>query len=334
MDQLLAFATDEVDRGKVSIELPGQSVERAGNYLLLKGYQEALSPLLGNIQAATGDGGTVGISLDNPRLQGQVQWDDNLGIYSYTYTDDQGLQRTVYIESAGSLGRKLEMLRKYNVSSVNLQLPANGDVDPAMGDVLKNFQMGLPTASSAQGQMAVAYKVKDAQGNVVAEQIRPLDSTRIDLGADQLKGDLNVEAQIVNAKGTALTAPKSVAIALSSIGSAAPAAKTGDAAVAAAATTSDVQLNTTQIVNVREGPGTGFAVLGQVSPGENYKITGKTAGNDWWQIDFGDRKGWVIGQLVSTAGDPNAIAVVSDLPAAPAVLLLSWPDASAAACAG
>ena len=331
MEQLLAFATDEVDRGKVSIELPGQSVERAGNYLLLKGYQEALSPLLGNIQAATGDGGTVGISLDNPRLQGQVQWDDNLGIYSYTYTDDQGLQRTVYVESAGSLGRKLEMLRKYNVSSVNLQLPANGDVDPAMGDVLKNFQMGLPTASSAQGQMAVAYKVKDAQGNVVAEQIRPLDSTRIDLGPDQLKGDLNVEAQIVNARGTALTAPKSVAIALSSIGTAAPAAKTGDAAVAAAATTSDVQLNTTQIVNVREGPGTGFAVLGQVSPGENYKITGKTAGNDWWQIDFGDRKGWVIGQLVSTAGDPNAIAVVSDLPAAPAAAAAAPADAAAAA---
>ena len=152
--------------------------------------------------------------------------------------------------------------------------------------------------------MAVAYKVKDAQGNVVAEQIRPLDSTRIDLGPDQFKGDLHVEAQIVNAKGTALTAPKSVAIALSSIGTAAPAAKTGDAAVAAAATAGeDVQLNTTQIVNVREGPGTGFAVLGQISPGENYKITGKTAANDWWQIDFGDRKGWVIGQLVSTAGD-------------------------------
>ena len=45
MDQLLAFATDEVDRSKVSIELPGQSVERAGNYLLLKGYQLMLEQL-------------------------------------------------------------------------------------------------------------------------------------------------------------------------------------------------------------------------------------------------------------------------------------------------
>jgi uncharacterized protein YraI len=337
MEQLLAFATDEVDRSKITVELPGQSVERAGNYLLLKGYQEALGPLLGSIQAESGDAGTVGISLDNPRLQGQVQWDDNLGIYSYTYTDDQGLQRTVYIESAGSIGRKLEMLRKYNVSSVNLQMPPNGDVDPAMGDVLKNFQMGLPTASSAQGQMAVSYKVKDAQGNVIAEQIRPLDSTRIELTPEQLKSDLNVEAQIVNARGTALTAPQTAAIALASIGApatTAAAAKADGAAVeAAASTTTDVQLNTTQIVNVREGPGTAFAVLGQVTPGENYKITGKTSANDWWQIDYGDRKGWVIGQLVSTAGDANAVAVITDLPAAPAVAAAPAADAAAATTA-
>jgi uncharacterized protein YraI len=326
MEQLLAYATDEVDRSKVSIELPGQSVERAGNYLLLKGYQEALSPLLGTIAAESAEGGALAIALDNPRLQGQVQWDDNLGIYSYTYTDDQGMERTVYVETAGSIGHKLELLRKYNVSSVNLQVPANGDVDPDMVDVLQNFQMGVPTASAAQGQMAVAYKVKDAQGNVVAEQIRPLDSTQIELAADKLTGDLSVEAQIVNATGTALTAPQTAAVALASLASpAAAAATTGDAAAtttdaaATAATGGAMQLNTTQIINVREGPGTGYAVLGQISPGENYAVTGKTEAGDWWQLDFGDRKGWVIGQLVSTAGDANAIAVVTDLPAAPAV---------------
>ena len=124
MEQLFLYATDEMDRYKVAIELPGQSVERAGNYLLLKGYQEALQPPAGHIQAESGDGGAVAMTLDNPKLAGQVQWDDDLGIYYYTYTDDQGMERTVYVESAGSLGRKLEMLRKYNVNSVNLADPA------------------------------------------------------------------------------------------------------------------------------------------------------------------------------------------------------------------
>ena len=35
------------------------------------------------------------------------------------------------------------------------------------------------------------------------------------------------------------------------------------------------------------------------------------------RFDFEDRNGWVIGQLVSTTGDSNAVAVVTDLPQAP-----------------
>ncbi len=51
MELLLAYATDQVEPGKISIELAGQSVERSGNYLLLKGYQDSLQPLLGTISA-------------------------------------------------------------------------------------------------------------------------------------------------------------------------------------------------------------------------------------------------------------------------------------------
>ncbi|MEZ4582627.1 MAG: hypothetical protein R3A10_13500 [Caldilineaceae bacterium] len=51
MQALLAFATDQVDRRKLQIELPAQSVERAGNYLLMKGFQESLQPLLAEVKA-------------------------------------------------------------------------------------------------------------------------------------------------------------------------------------------------------------------------------------------------------------------------------------------
>ena len=309
MEQLLRYTTDEVDRSKVAIELPGQSVERSGNYLLLKGYQEALKPLLGTLQAESGENGNMTITLDNPRLQGQVQWDDNLGMYFYTYVDDQGLERTVYVESAGSLGRKLDLLRKYNVSNVNLQMPPSGDIDPAVLEVLQRFQMGVPTSSGQQGQMAVAYTVYGSDGAVLNQQIRPLDSPRVELPPENVKGDLRVDAQIVNAQGQALTAPQSAMIALAG----------NSKATEAAASTSDVSLSVTQIVNVREGPGTGFAVLGQINPGESYKVVGKTQSGEWWQVQFGDGAGWVIGQLANASGDSNTIAVVSDLPQAPPV---------------
>ena len=48
MDALLEWATSQVEQRKIQIELPAQSVERAGNYLLLKGYQEALLPAAGS----------------------------------------------------------------------------------------------------------------------------------------------------------------------------------------------------------------------------------------------------------------------------------------------
>ncbi|PJF45511.1 MAG: hypothetical protein CUN48_18515, partial [Candidatus Thermofonsia Clade 3 bacterium] len=64
MELLLAYATDEIGPSKLAIELPAHSVERSGNYLLLKGYQEALAPLLGSIAAEAGEDGNVVISLD------------------------------------------------------------------------------------------------------------------------------------------------------------------------------------------------------------------------------------------------------------------------------
>lgn len=326
MEQLLAYASDEVGASKVAIELPGHSVERSGNYLLLKGYQEALQPLLGTISAEAGAENSVTISLDNPRLQGQVQWDETLGIYSYTYTDDQGMQRTVYIESAGSLGRKLDMLRKYNITNVTLDMPANGDVDPAVMQVLQRFQMGEATSSASQAQMAVAYTLYSEDGSVVGQQIRPLDSAQVDFQVPTGRaGSLRVDAQLVNVNGTALTTPKSAVLTL------AASAKEPAAAAASAPTAS---LSVDQIVNVREGPGTGFGVLGQIVPGESYKVTGRTAASDWWQIEFNDRNGWVIAQLASTSGDGNAVAVVENLPQAPAVAAAPAAPTEAAPVAG
>ena len=64
-------------------------------------------------------------------------------------------------------------------------------------------------------------------------------------------------------------------------------------------------------INVREGPGTNYAILGTAPPGERFVITGKSPGaGDWWQIDIGDRTGWVYGPLV-TATNAQNVQVVS-----------------------
>lgn len=64
-------------------------------------------------------------------------------------------------------------------------------------------------------------------------------------------------------------------------------------------------------INVREGPGTNYAVIGTAVPGDFFPITGKSPGSgDWWQINYGGRSAWVYGPLV-TAINAQDVQVIS-----------------------
>ncbi|MCC9075522.1 SH3 domain-containing protein [Litorilinea aerophila] len=331
MEALLDFATSRVERRKIQFELTAQSIERSGNYLLLKGYQESLQPLVTQIQAEVGDDGNVVVSLDNPRIQERVTWDDAIGMYTYTYVDDQGLQRTVYIETASSLARKLTLLQRFHVRGVSVVTPPSGDVDPNIWNVLLQFQQGTDLSGVAN-QMAIAYTVYGPDGNVIAQELRPLDDPRLAFAAPAGQGELRVDAQIVGGNGQPLTALQSTTLAL---GAQAVAEEAPAEAVAAAeeapaeevvAASGEPTLSSGQVVNVREGPSTAYNVLGQITPGNTYRIKAQNENRDWWQIDFNGQDGWVIGQLVNTSGNVDAVAVTSDYPEPPA-----QPVAAAAA---
>jgi len=63
-------------------------------------------------------------------------------------------------------------------------------------------------------------------------------------------------------------------------------------------------------VNVREGPGTNYVVIGTAAAGAWYEITGKSPGlGDWWQIKIGDQIGWVYGPLVTATNSENVQVV-------------------------
>jgi uncharacterized protein YraI len=316
MDSLLRFAVSEVDRRKIQIEFPALSVERSGPYALLKGYAESLQPLLGQVQTETGSNGEIALSLDNPQLLEKVTFDDTIGMYTYKYMDAQGLERTVYIENAASISHKLKLLQKYNVTDVSLK--ATGDIDPNIWNTLLQFQQGQEL-TDAGGQISVAYTVYGADNSVIATNVRPLEDARFAFTTDH-GGELRVEAQLMTARGEALSQPQSTIVGL---GNQSAAAKTTDGAEAAAESAVAAELPkivASQILNVRNGPGTNYTILGQITEGSTYNIIAKNPAGDWWKIDIGDgTQGWVIGQLVSTAGKVDSVAVAEDIPDAPQV---------------
>ena len=87
------------------------------------------------------------------------------------------------------------------------------------------------------------------------------------------------------------------------------------------------------LVNVREGPGLEFPVLGQAAPGAALEIEARSAPAagtaEWWRVRFGEVSGWVLGEL-ATAGGP--LEQVPDIePAAPVAAADAANESSAAA---
>lgn len=80
-------------------------------------------------------------------------------------------------------------------------------------------------------------------------------------------------------------------------------------------------LITGDVANLRSGPGTDFAVIGQASRGQRYPALARSAAGDWWQIDAAGLPAWVSASLAAVEGDAAA------LPAATAIA----PEAAPAA---
>jgi uncharacterized protein YraI len=78
------------------------------------------------------------------------------------------------------------------------------------------------------------------------------------------------------------------------------------------------RLTATQTVNARRGPGTNYPVIGRLSAGQAFPVTGKNARGDWYQFDLDGQAAWVIASLVNLSGDADAVQVAQNIPQPPA----------------
>lgn len=147
----------------------------------------------------------------------------------------------------------------------------------------------------------------------------------------------------------AQAAPVSVASAAAPVTTAnsadAIAAKTAPAEKAA---TAPVELTATVAttgsrLNIRSGPGAGYAVVAKADPGAKYAVTGRNQAGDWLQIQLkesggssGTGSGWVTAAFVQLDGDAQALPVVevkTEAAAAAAASVVSAPAVQAASAA-
>jgi len=81
-------------------------------------------------------------------------------------------------------------------------------------------------------------------------------------------------------------------------------------------------------MNVRGGPDTNYPIIGTASPGQQFQITGKNPGGDWWQIVYQGKPGWVYEPLVNAT---NSVSVETvHIPPTP-VTVATWTPTPAQA---
>ncbi|MFZ2489307.1 MAG: SH3 domain-containing protein [Anaerolineae bacterium] len=327
VDQLLSWSVGEVERRKVDLVLPARSVEKAGSYLLSMGYDEALTPLLGESRIATPvlvPGEPVDVTLFNDRLIGELRFDDAIGMFTYDYRDNAGYQRTVWIENAASLARKLELVGKYNLKGSTLEALLEPSYDADLWSVVREFLAGKP--SSRTSDFNVVWTVTDATGKTVAQEERPLNAAGFSLTAPEAEGQVKISASIAD-NGKPLASGQAIALEMATATpTAAPTPETPPTptplpAPTTAPTPDVASVVATRAVNVRSGPGTAYNTIGQMLPGQTARLLGKNQDGTWWQIEVSGaaNSAWVIAEMVSTQGPVGQVQVAKDIPAPQAV---------------
>ena len=82
-------------------------------------------------------------------------------------------------------------------------------------------------------------------------------------------------------------------------------------------------------VNVRNGPGTDFALLGHLSPGGQIPVIGRY--DEWWQVDYEGREGWIAAWVVApydVEEVPEVVPPPTPIPSSPEIIpaAASVPD--------
>ncbi len=82
------------------------------------------------------------------------------------------------------------------------------------------------------------------------------------------------------------------------------------------ATPVSIKVSAKQTVNVRQGPGTQFAVVGKLQLNTNVVVLGKNEDGQWLQIALPDaaNPGWVSVSVVSVSGATDSLQVIAVVP--------------------
>lgn len=342
MDQLLSWATSQVNRQKLQLVLSTRSVDRTGNNPAFVTYVEAMTPFT---QVGTESGRTVFgtdeqivFSLSTGSGGTNIMYDEGAHTYWYRYRDERGQEHTVWLENADSLAHKLRSLARYNLRGVAFQHLLEEGNDNQVWQVIQEFH--TQTLPGSMDQFAVVWSIQDESGTSVESLTNPLSDPRLAWVAPKEAGEYTVIASLSSDGGKSATVSGQTVVEIEQEPTPVPETPTPTpeptkepkasptptpepTATPSPTPTQEVAQARAEatvsgtFLNLRAGPSTNYTRLGQVKQNDKLEIQGKNPEGTWIKIVAPDgTNAWVSLTYVDLNVSLDDIAV-AEVPPAP-----------------
>jgi spore germination protein YaaH len=218
MDTMLQWAVGEVNRYKLQLLISTRSTERSDGNQKDVPYAEALAPF-GQVAVEGGStivnpGQQVTFTLAGLQQSTGIQFDPTSGTYWFAYVSPEGQQRTVWLENAASIARKLQYVAEYNLRGVAVENLLGEENDGQIWEVIRKFlNLVIPPVES---QFAVVWQVESASGDLLAQDRTELTNPRYAWTAPEEGGEYIIAAAISSDGGATGAARGSVSVLVAS----------------------------------------------------------------------------------------------------------------------
>jgi spore germination protein YaaH len=210
MEAMLDWAVGQVNRYKLQLLLPTSSTEQVNGISHNISYQQALEAI--GLVSIVGEsnvvapGQKIGFTLMSAQALTGIQFDSASGTYWFAYLDDNKVQHTVYLENAASIARKLQLVAQYNLRGVAIQNLLGENNDARIWEVIRKFlDLVIPPIES---QYSVVWRVQNAEGGVIAEEIVDLSNPHFQWQAPEAGGAYIVSAAISSGQDAGSAVPR------------------------------------------------------------------------------------------------------------------------------
>jgi hypothetical protein len=319
-DQLLAWATRQVDRQKLMPIVSAYAIDKLGNTHREIALEDALANL-GDLvvqdiegQIAEVEPGTA-VTVSFSGEANPLEWDGESLTYKFSY-DDNGETRTVWITNEAAVANRLRLIDKYGVNGAVISgLASVADTD-GYAQALEHYT--IDAEAPDPDSTAIVWTVKNEDGGVVASSSgEELEFTWS--GAEDF-GNYVIEASLAQGEFTNMLGFTEVVVggALAEADEApadtaeGSADETTEAEEEVVEASGDANAVVSRDANIRVGPGLGYGlVTGGAVTGTEVEVIGRSEDSQWFQLILpSGTEGWIFNTLI----DINEDVQIAGLP--------------------